>query len=132
MSQNLFSRKTATEWYAARLRQRSRRGIARFAAQPCNAGAALAELLRKFGIHADEKGCSCKRHAAHMDAAGCDWCEQNLETIVGWLREEAGKRGLPFVDMAARLLVRRAISNARKAEAKRGREAAGPPLYPER
>lgn len=50
-----------------------------------------------------------------MDAAGCDWCEDNVETIVGWLREEATRRGLPFLDAAGRLLIRRAIRNARRA-----------------
>jgi hypothetical protein len=45
------------------------------------------------------------------------WCEANLDTIVGWLREQAEARGLPFLDVAGRLLVRRAISNARKAAA---------------
>jgi hypothetical protein len=50
-----------------------------------------------------------------MDTRGCDWCEANLDTIVGWLREEAEKRGLPFLDVAGRLLVRRAIRNARRA-----------------
>jgi hypothetical protein len=50
-----------------------------------------------------------------MDRNGCDWCEANIDTIVGWLREEATKRKLPFVDIAGRLLVKRAIRNARKA-----------------
>lgn len=45
------------------------------------------------------------------------WCAANLETIVGWLREEAEKRKLPFIDAAARLLVRRAIANARRKSA---------------
>jgi predicted Fe-S protein YdhL (DUF1289 family) len=58
-----------------------------------------------------------------MDAHGCDWCEANSDEIVGWLRESAAERGLPFLDVAARLLVRRAIANARKAEAKRAKEA---------
>ena len=46
------------------------------------------------------------------------WCEAHLDEIVGWLREEATKRKLPFVDMAGRVLVRRAISNARKEQAR--------------
>jgi len=50
-----------------------------------------------------------------MDERGIEWCEQNIDEIVGWLREEAHKRGLPFVDMAGRMLVRRAIRNARRA-----------------
>jgi hypothetical protein len=49
-----------------------------------------------------------------MDRQGVQWCEANIDTIVGWLREQAAARGLPFLDMAGRLLVRRAIRNARK------------------
>jgi hypothetical protein len=49
-----------------------------------------------------------------MDIRGCDWCDQNIDTIVGWLQEEAQKRRLPFVDAAGRMLVRRAIANARR------------------
>ena len=81
----------------------------------CLAGTALKALLSRFGINADERGCKCKSRAAHMDAAGCDWCEANLATIVGWLREEAQRRGLPFIDAAGRMLICRAIRNARRA-----------------
>jgi hypothetical protein len=67
--------------------------------------------------------CKCTSRAAYMDAKGCDWCEspEGMAEIMGFLREAAEERGLPFVDMAARLLVRRAIANARKAEAARAR-----------
>jgi hypothetical protein len=85
--------------------------------QRCLAGTALKALLSRFGINADEKGCKCKSRAAHMDAAGCQWVEENIDTVVGWLREEAAKRGLPFVDVAGRMLIRRAIRNARRAAA---------------
>ena len=85
------------------------------AAEPrCLAGTALSTLLSRFGINANEPGCKCRARAAQMNARGCDWCEANIDTIVGWLREEATKRGLPFVDMAGRMLVRRAIRNARR------------------
>ena len=40
------------------------------------------------------------------------WCAENLDTIVGWLREQATERGLPFIDAAGRMLVKRAIRNA--------------------
>jgi len=59
--------------------------------------------------------CSCNAKARAMDAKGCEWCEENLDTIVGWLREEAAKRKLFFVDLAGRMLVKRAIRNARQA-----------------
>jgi hypothetical protein len=49
-----------------------------------------------------------------MDLSGPDWCAANIDTIVGWLREQAQARGLPFLDAAGRLLVRRAIRNARR------------------
>jgi hypothetical protein len=49
-----------------------------------------------------------------MDVAGPDWCEANIETIVSWLAAEAKSRGLPFVAMAGRLLVKTAIVKARK------------------
>lgn len=51
-----------------------------------------------------------------MDQWGCDKCEENIDEIVGWLREEATKRKLPFVDIAGRMIIKRAIKMARKSE----------------
>jgi hypothetical protein len=85
-------------------------------------GKELHGLLGRFGLTASGD-CKCNSRAALMDAKGCDWCEVNIEEIVGWLRESAAERGLPFLDVAARLLVKRAIANARKAEASRAKEA---------
>jgi hypothetical protein len=79
----------------------------------CTAGAELKKLLAKVGITATPD-CSCNARAAEMDRQGCDWCEENVDTIVGWLREQAQARGLPFLDAAGRMLVRRAIRNARR------------------
>jgi len=61
--------------------------------------------------------CSCNRVAAEMDKWGPDQCEQpeRMDYIVAAMRENAAKRGLPFVDAAGRMLVRRAIRNARRA-----------------
>jgi hypothetical protein len=69
--------------------------------------------------------CKCTSRAAYMDAKGCDWCEsdEGMTEITGFLREAAEERGLPFLDAAGRLLVKRAIHNARKAEAKRSASA---------
>lgn len=79
-------------------------------------GTELKKLLAKVGITATPN-CSCNARARTMDANGCDWCDGNIDEIVGWLREEATKRGLPFIDAAGRLLVKRAIANARRAAA---------------
>jgi len=76
-------------------------------------GTELKKLLAKVGVTATPD-CSCNARAAEMDRQGVEWCEANLDTIVGWLREQATARGLPFLDLAGRLLVRRAIANARR------------------
>jgi hypothetical protein len=51
-----------------------------------------------------------------MDQWGCDECErpERIDEVVAVMREEATARGLPFLDIAGRLLVRRAIRNARR------------------
>jgi hypothetical protein len=82
-------------------------------------GTELKKLLAKVGITATPD-CACNAKAREMDARGCDWVEENEATVVGWLREEAAKRRLPFFDAAGRVLVRRAIANARKEQARAG------------
>jgi hypothetical protein len=87
-------------------------------------GVELKKLLKLIGITATPN-CSCNARARKMDeeeAKEPGWCAAHLDEIVGWLREEATKRGLPFLDAAGRVLVRRAISNARK-EAARATQA---------
>lgn len=76
-------------------------------------GTELKKLLKKIGIVASDN-CACNQRAKIMDQWGPDICEQRIDEIVGWLREEANKRGLPFIDYAGRILVKKAISNARK------------------
>ena len=77
-------------------------------------GTELHRLLGKFGMHM-KKGCACKARMVQMNKWGCGGCEENIDTIVGWLAEEAANRGLPFLNTVGRLLVKRAIHNARKA-----------------
>ena len=83
---------------------------------PVGPGSELKRLLAgwPFRITASPD-CSCNARAAEMDRQGCEWVEANLGTVVGWLRDEATKRGLPFVDLAGRMLVKQAIKRARKA-----------------
>ena len=88
-------------------------------------GTELKKLLKRIGIVATPN-CSCNARARRMDieeAREPGWCEAHLDEIVGWLREEATKRKLPFLDAAGRVLVRRAIHNARK-ELARAQKAA--------
>ena len=76
-------------------------------------GTELHRLLGKIGI-TPKPGCKCLARVAEMDIRGADWCEQNVSTVCNWLREEARRRGLPFLEPAARILVIRAIRNARR------------------
>lgn len=76
-------------------------------------GTELKKLLSKIGIKA-KPGCSCNRRAKAMNENGIEWCERNVPTIVSWLREEASRRKLPFIDTAGTLLVKRAIANAKR------------------
>ena len=82
------------------------------------AGTELKKLLAWFGIEAKEQGCKCKSRAAKMDKNGIEWCANNVEKIVDWLKEEAQRRKLPFIRSAAKVIVLRAIRNARKEAAR--------------
>jgi hypothetical protein len=78
-------------------------------------GTELSKLLKRFGIEPTPT-CACRAKAAEMDAWGCDECEkpERIAEVVAVMRAEAEARGLPFLDVAGRLLVRRAIQNARR------------------
>ena len=80
-------------------------------------GTELKKLLGKLGIQVTPD-CPCDARAALMDQNGCDWCEQNLDTIVGWMREESARRGVIFIEQGARFLAKRAIAKARRSEDK--------------
>ena len=78
-------------------------------------GTELSKLLKRFGIEPTPT-CTCRAKAAEMDAWGCDECSrpERIEEVVAVMREEAAARGLPFSETVGRVLVRRAIANARR------------------
>lgn len=86
-------------------------------ADPNGPGSILSGMLHALGINSTPT-CSCRRRALEMNSRGPDWCENNLEQILGWLEEEAKKRKLPFVKTVAKLMVQRAISKSRRLLAK--------------
>jgi hypothetical protein len=90
-------------------------------------GSHLKTLLAALGFSSGPD-CKCNQRAAYMDAKGCDWCEspEGIAEIMGFLRESAEERGLPFLDLPARLLVKRAIANARREEARHAEEETRP------
>lgn len=84
---------------------------------PNGPGSVLSGMLSTIGIKATPN-CSCRQYAIMMNDKGPDWCEQNIDTILDWLRKEAARRNLPFIEAGAKLLVNRAISTSRKLLAK--------------
>jgi hypothetical protein len=78
-------------------------------------GTELSRLLKRFGIEPTPT-CACRAKAAQMNVWGPDECErpERIDEVVAAMRSEATARGLPFLDVAGRLLVRRAIANARR------------------
>jgi len=79
------------------------------------AGTELKKLLKFVGITASPN-CSCNARAARMDDEGIQWCKDNVDKIVSWLKEEASKRHLPFANFIGRRIVKLAISRAEKSE----------------
>jgi hypothetical protein len=79
------------------------------------AGHFLSRSLSWFGLRGSEN-CKCRARARLMDQRGPDWCAENQPEILGWLREAAEERGLPFVEIIASRLVRNAIAAARKSQ----------------
>lgn len=80
---------------------------------PYGPGSILASMFSAIGIKSSPT-CSCRRHALEMNQRGIEWCENNLDTICGWLQEECQKRGIPYVETVAKMVVNRAINKAKK------------------
>jgi hypothetical protein len=84
---------------------------------PNGPGSVLSGMLKTLGIN-PTPNCSCRQNAINMNIKGPDWCEQNMDTIIGWLKDESTKRNLPFIDMVARAMVKKAIKTSRRLLAK--------------
>jgi hypothetical protein len=76
-------------------------------------GTELKKLLKIIGITASPT-CACNARAKIMDENGTQWCEDNKDTIVGWLEEEANKRNLPFSQIGAKIMLNFAIKKAKR------------------
>ena len=85
-------------------------------------GTELKRLLEWFGINAGPH-CACNRYALKMNRGGPDWCRNHMDLIVGWLRAEAKRRGLPFSGMLASRIVARAINRAERRASRDGVDA---------
>jgi hypothetical protein len=82
-------------------------------APPRGSGTAMKGMLKRIGITSSPT-CRCNARARDMDAKGLQWVRDNIDTVSGWLREEADKRKLPYVDLAGKTLIRLAIRTAER------------------
>lgn len=80
---------------------------------PYGPGTILSQMISSIGIKSSPT-CSCRRHALEMNEKGVEWCEQNIPTIIEWLKEESTKRNIPFIESLAILIVKRAIKKSKK------------------
>lgn len=78
-------------------------------------GTELKKLFSRVGLKQSEN-CKCSKHAREMDERGCDWCEQHIDKILGWIKLEAKKQGKLFIKPVVRQVVKLAIRRARKHE----------------
>ena len=85
-------------------------------------GTELRGLLSRIGLR-PAPGCACAKRAREMNRLGCSWCDENMETIVDWLEEEANRARLPFLRFAARKIVELAIRRARRQEQQEQQES---------
>lgn len=60
-------------------------------------GTELKNILAWFRQESDAS-CQCAARAAEMDRNGVAWCEQNIDTIVGWLLEVWDRKGMGLAD----------------------------------
>lgn len=80
-------------------------------------GTELKRLLAGFPLYIKTTpSCPCNKRAQLMDDRGCQWCEENMPTIVGWLQEEHASRKMlvPFSEVAVTQLINLAIRRAKK------------------
>jgi hypothetical protein len=76
-------------------------------------GTELQKLISWF-YSPDNKRCKCATRIAKMNAWGPDKCEENMDTILRWLKHSATINSVIYVESAVRLLVQLAIRRARK------------------
>ena len=76
-------------------------------------GTELKKILSTMGIQSTIN-CSCRTRAIKMNSMGIQWCKDNRTIILNWLKEEAKKRKLPFVNFAGSRLIDWAIKRAEK------------------
>ena len=85
-------------------------------------GTRLERMLKRLNVELPAD-CSCRARIDIMNSNGPAWCRDNKREIVGWMKEDADRRGVQFVQFAARALVERAIMATRRSQERRAQRA---------
>jgi hypothetical protein len=88
-------------------------------------GTELTRILAWLRIKKTD-ACQCAARAAEMDRRGIEWCVENIDVILNWLKQSAQELGYPFNRHAATLAVHAAI---RSAKAKQPDDIVFPCIY---
>lgn len=94
-------------------RIRQQYGTGKVATEIPGPGTELKKLLASIGIHATPT-CKCNTMARKMNEWGPEESMKHIEEIVDVMEETAKKRGLPFIRLAGKAMVRLACWRARK------------------
>lgn len=74
-------------------------------------GTELKKILEARGFKI-LSNCKCRERVDEMNRRGVEWCRQNREKIMGWLREECERRGIPFWKWPARACLELALARS--------------------
>lgn len=75
-------------------------------------GFELKKMFSSVGIKIEEESFIDKKFR-DIDNLGIEWCELNNKIILYWLELESRERKIPFVRIVGRLLLLKAIKNAK-------------------
>ena len=76
------------------------------------AGFELKNLLKSVGIKIEEDSFIDKKFT-DINNLGVEWCELNTKIILYWLEIEAKQRKIPFIRIVGKMLLSKAIKNAK-------------------
>lgn len=75
-------------------------------------GDTLSEIINKIG-YAYPNVSGARAKLTYMNKKGIDWCDQNQELIIKWIKEECTLYQIQFLELIAKAIVRLAIRKAK-------------------
>lgn len=79
---------------------------------PWGPGSILKEDLAAWGFK-ERENCNCGQYARMMDLNGPQWCLDQMDKILGWMKQSAHQRKLPFSRLVGKKFVKDAVKKYR-------------------